>query len=116
MLWSVVGLAGTVTTGLAPETNGDKSLGDAEDSGILKIHLSDSGIKVPILYKWSKLCVYTVQRLGMHAAQYLESFLLWLRERGEEFSISNHTYSEQRNPIIERILKLFYLFIYLDLC
>ena len=32
MLWSVVGLAGTVTTGLAPETNGDKSLGDAEDS------------------------------------------------------------------------------------
>ena len=32
MFWSVVGLASTVTIGSAPETKGDKSLGDAEDS------------------------------------------------------------------------------------
>ena len=66
MFWSVVGLAGMVTIGPAPETIGDKSLGDAEDSedaylcltmagdlmcslaGMLKIHLSDSSIKVHV--------------------------------------------------------------------
>ena len=30
--WSVVGLAGTVTIGAVPETSGDKSLGDADES------------------------------------------------------------------------------------
>ena len=77
--------------GHIPETNGDKSLGDAEDSedayscimmgeeaggllcsltGMLKIHLSDSSTKVhvpePLLYKRSKLCVSMVQWIWMH--------------------------------------------------
>ena len=41
-------------------------------AGMLKIHLSDSGIKVhvpdPLVYKQSKLYVYIVQRFKVHAA------------------------------------------------
>ena len=91
MFWSVVGLAGTVTIESASETNGNKFLCDAEHSedaysckmtgeeaggllcslaGMLKIHLSDSSLKVhvpePVIYKRSKLYVYTVQRFGVH--------------------------------------------------
>ena len=68
--WFVVILAGMVTIGSVPETSGDKSLGDAEDSedaypfimlgeeagsplcsltGMFKIHLLyESGIKVHV--------------------------------------------------------------------
>ncbi len=69
MFWSVVGLADGITIRPAPETNEDKFLSDAEDSedayscimkgeeagglhwslaGMLKIHLSDSGIKLRV--------------------------------------------------------------------
>ncbi len=75
-----------VTIGSVPETSGDKSLGDAEDSddkyscimmeeaggllcsltGMLKIHLSDSSIEVN--ERSSKLYVCTVQRSGVQCS------------------------------------------------
>ena len=67
--WSVVGLAGTVTIGAVPETSGDKSLGDADESigshssimmgkeagvllSMIKIHQSNScpNVQVPRPY------------------------------------------------------------------
>ena len=49
-------------------------------AGMLKIHLSDSGIKVhvpePFVYKLSKLYVYTVQRFRVHCS------IPGIRERG----------------------------------
>ena len=73
MSWSVVGLVGMVTIGAAPETRREKSLGDADESdeayscmmmgkeagvilcsltSMLKIHLSNSSIKVQVPRPW----------------------------------------------------------------
>ena len=96
-----------VTIGPAPETNGDKSLGDAEDSkdahscimmgeeargllcslaGMFKIHLSDSSIKVhvpePLVYKRSKLYVYTNQRSWVHCFNLQILYSAMTREKG----------------------------------
>ena len=118
-----------VTIGSVPETSGDKSLGDAEDSddayscimmeeeaggllcsltGMLKIHLSDSSIEVN--ERSSKLYVCTVQRSGVQCS--ISRFYLepWLRERDEEFSLSNHTLNFTRKNQLHKGNRSVYIF------